>query len=150
MTEGRAFVDGFYLDQYALGILALEMFTYHSLIRIVRQKDPLKCNWSSDVYPVLFDILQPNRFKVLVGTGHMMSNVPSSSMPDVLDVIKSLICLDPSKRATVFDVSMHKLFGGKIKKPQENEIWMKKINPDELERIYMIEDIDEDYQLRIP
>lgn len=106
----------------------MEMFTYHSLIRTVGQKDPLKCNWSSDVYPVLFDILQPNRFKVLVETGHMMSmsNVPSSLMLDVLNVIKSLICLDSSKRATVFDVSTHKFFRGKIKKSQKDEILVKK------------------------
>lgn len=62
-----------------------------------------------------------------------MSNIPSSSMLDALNVIKSLICFDPLKRAIVFDVSMYRLFRGKIKESQD-EIWIKKVNTDELEK----------------
>lgn len=66
----------------------------------------------------------------------MISNIPSSSMLDLLNVINSLIWLDPSKRAaTMFDVSMHIFFERKIKKSQENEIWMMKVNPKEIENM---------------
>lgn len=51
----------------------------------------------------------------------------------LLNVIESLLCLDPSKRATVPDVLKCRLFGGKIKKSQEDEIWQEKVNPDDLE-----------------
>lgn len=135
ITEGRTYVDGFHLDQYTLGILAVEIFTFLSLIRIAGQKDPLKIKWSTDIYPVLFDILQPKRFKVLVGTAHMMSSISSSSVLDILNVIKALICLDPSKRATVFDALKYRLFGGKIKKSQVDEMWIKKVDPEELEKM---------------
>lgn len=106
MTENRALVNGFQLDQYIVGILTLKMFTCHSLIRTIRQKDPQKFNWLSDVYPVLLDILQPNLSKVLIATGHMMSNISSSFMLDIFNVKESLKCLDPLKRATMFDASM--------------------------------------------
>lgn len=52
-------------------------------------------------------------------------------MLDALNVIKSLICPDASKRTTLSDVLMCRLFGGKIKKSREDEIWQKKVNSDD-------------------
>lgn len=132
-AAGLSLVDGFALDKWAVGTLAVQIFTYFVLLRVPCPENNI--NWARDVYPALYSILQVDRFKVLLNSCYINSNVSLKTINNVLGVIKSLLVIDPTARPELREVLNYPLFGGTKTAPSGDDIWKCKAQPEEIEKM---------------
>lgn len=131
-SAGLSLVDGFALDKWAVGTLAVQVFTYFALLRISSPENNI--NWARNVYPVLYSILQFGHFKVLLNSCYMNAAVSKKTINNVLDVIKCLLAIDPTARPELGDVLNYPLFGGTKAAPNGDVIWQCEVQPEEIEK----------------
>lgn len=125
MIEGPAIVDGFQLDQYTLDIISIGNVHLRSLIRTVGQKDPLKFNWSLDAYPMLCLKLCKLLFQSFGwDRAHDVQNIIFFDAGCIKCAQISYMPCSVKESGSVWMLNVQAL-REKIKKSQEDEIWLK-------------------------
>lgn len=136
-VDGRAPVNGQKYDIWTLGILALEMFTRQSLFEMII---PNIKNWSEQVYPFIFYILQKNELKIYMRRTSPRSNLTDKLMARVKSFITSCLQLDPEARPECAEIVNFKLLGGTNKTTNQTEgldIWNKKETSTRIEMVVL-------------
>ena len=127
----KTIVNGFKFDIYTIGVLAIEIFTKHQVIRGAAAHGDPNPDWINVMYPILFNILKEENFKIYMKCSFLNAGVRSETIRNVRNFITACISLNPENRPAVETTLRSKLFGGseEFEKKEKNDAWKKKLLP---------------------
>ena len=129
----KTIVDGFKFDIYTIGILSIEMFTKHKVIRGAAAHGDPNPNWINVMYPIIFNILKEENFKKYVKTSFLKAGVTSETIRNMRNFITACISINPENRPSVEKALESTLFGGsEVFEKKVNDVWKVRTSPKKL------------------
>ncbi|KAG8183519.1 hypothetical protein JTE90_003869 [Oedothorax gibbosus] len=128
-SDGRVEIHGKSVDSWGLGMMTVRILTCYYNISARG-----KC-WIVGVYPILFEMLQEEKFSSL-----MQCTLPNSNLSDseevelALNFIYGFLRLDPNKRMSASEAAQHPFLGqGKSGVLVPDDAWKQKLSMDSQE-----------------
>lgn len=124
--SGHPEIDGKKFDIWSLECLAFEIFTKMSLLHEVSKRKLSLLSWYDDLYPLMRDNLQKDRFAVFMCSAFPNSHDIDENAGKVISFIKFCLIVVPEKRPSINVLQQHEVFGGSFKKvdmENEEDIW---------------------------
>ncbi|KAG8187142.1 hypothetical protein JTE90_004885 [Oedothorax gibbosus] len=131
-SDGRVEIHGKSVDSWGLGMMTVRILTCYYMSNNISARG--KC-WIVGVYPILFEMLQEEKFSSL-----MQCTLPKSNLSDneevkfALNFIHGFLRLDPNERMAASEAAQHPFLGqGKAGVLEPDDVWKQKLSMDSQE-----------------